>query len=265
MLYSESPRLEGIDMYLRLVQAKLKPDLIAEVKYHYEKDIMPALQKVGGCLYAGLVQNTHNKDEGISLTLWESQEAATAYEQSGEYAKLLEVLRPYFSDMAEWNLALSEDLRIEYSPVSSEPEVRSYVSALDSDPALPKGTGYENLYLRVVSINVQKGKVEEFRSLYNQSVLPVLRNYPGCLVVQLAQSIAHAEEFISVTIWNTKEAAQNYEQSGPFEELKQILKPALAGLSQWSMDMESGGRLVAATDQDLAVETFKIVTGKVLT
>ena len=251
-------------MYLRLVQAKLKPDLIGEVKYHYERDIIPALQKTGGCLYAGLVQNTQQKDEGISLTLWESESAARTYEQSGEFAKLLDVLRPYFSDMSEWKLALSEDLRIEYAPVANEPEIRSYVSALETDTPMPPGAGYENLYLRVVSMNVHEGKVDLFRSLYNDHVLPVLRNYPGCMVVQLAQSVAQTKEFISVTVWTTKEAAQDYEESGAFEKLKNILKPALSGLSQWSMDMESGGRQAAATDHDLAVQTYTIVTGKAL-
>lgn len=251
-------------MYLRLVQARLKPDLIAEIKYHYEKEIIPALEKTGGCLYAGLVQNTHRKDEGISLTLWESESAANAYEQSGQFARLLNVLRPYFSDMSEWNLALSEDLRIEYAPVNNEPEVRSYVSALETDATIPPGTGYENLYLRVVSMNVHAGKIEEFRSLYRDHVLPVLRQYPGCMVVQLAQSVADRQQFISVTVWNTREAAQDYEQSGAFEKLKRILKPALTGLSQWSMDMESGGGGVAATDQDLEVQTYTIVTGRAL-
>ena len=164
-------------MYLRLVQARLKADLIGEIKFHYEKDIIPALEKTKGCLYAALVQNTSSRDEGISLTLWEREEAARAYEQSGEFARLLDVLRPYFSDMSEWNLALSEDLRLEYTPMNSEPEVRSYVSALETETSIPPGTGYENLYLRVVSMNVQTGKIDEFRSLYRDRVLPVLRQY----------------------------------------------------------------------------------------
>lgn len=252
-------------MYLRLVQAKLKPDLIAEIKYHYEKEIIPSLKKTGGCLYAGLVQNTQQRDEGISLTLWKNESAAKVYERSGEFAKLLEVLRPYFSDLSEWKLALSEDLRIEYAPVANEPEIRSYVSALETDTTMPPGAGHENLYVRVVSMNVQEGKIDLFRSLYKEHVLPVLRLYPGCMVVQLAQSLAYSLEFISLTVWNTKEAAQNYEESGAFDKLKEILKPALSSLSQWSMDTEKGTRAAAATDHDLEVQTYTIVTGRALT
>jgi len=251
-------------MYLRLVQAKLKPDLLGEIKYHYDKDVIPALEKVPGCLYAALVQNTAHRDEGISLTLWAKEQDALDYERSGEYAKLIEVLRPYYSDMSEWKLALSEDLRIEYTPVGSEPEVRSYVSALETDGAMPPATTYENLYLRVVSMNVQEGKIELFRSLYRENVLPVLRNYPGCLVVQLAQSVTHSKDFISVTVWNTREASRNYEESGAFDRLKQILKPALSGLSQWSMDVGNARRQAAATEQDLEVQTYTIVSGRAL-
>ncbi len=251
-------------MYLRLVQATLKPDLLAEMKYHYEKDVIPTLEKTPGCLYAALVQNTAQRDEGISLTLWVNEQDALSYERSGEYAKLVEVLRPYFSDMSEWKLALSEDLRIEYTPVEKEPEVRSYVSALETDAAMPPATTYENLYLRVVSMNVQEGKIDLFRSLYRDNVLPVLRNFPGCLVVQLAQSVTHGKEFISVTVWNTREAARNYEESGSFDRLKQVLKPALSGLSQWSMDAENNRRQAAATEQDLEVQTYTIVSGRAL-
>lgn len=251
-------------MYLRLVQAKVQPDLIAEIKYHYEKEILPTLENTEGCLYAGLVQNTRRKDEGISLTLWRSEADVQAYEHSGEFAKLLEVLRPYFSDLSEWKLALSEDLQVEYAPVAREPEVRSYVSALESGAALPRVGTLENLHLRVVSINVQEGKVDLFRSLYKDHILPVLRQYPGCMLVQLAQSIVHAQEFISVTVWNTTLAARDYEESGAFERLKQILKPALSGLSRWSLDAERGQQLAAATDQDLEVETYTIVAGRAL-
>jgi len=251
-------------MYLRLVQAKIRPDLVPEIIYHYEKDIIPALEKNRRCLYAGLVQSIQRRDEGFSLTLWEDEAAAKAYEHSGEFAKMVEVLRPYFSDMSEWRLALSENLQIEYAPVASEPEVRSYTSALETSAAMPLAGTHENLHLRVVSINVQEGKIELFRSLYKEHVLPFLRQYPGCLVTQLAQSVAHEQEFISVTIWNTKLAAENYEGSGAFEKLKKVLKPSLSGLSQWSMETERGPHTTAATEQDLEVQTYTIVIGRAL-
>jgi quinol monooxygenase YgiN len=249
-------------MYLRLVQMKFQPDLVGEIKYHYEKEIIPALEKTEGCLYAGVAQNNQRKDEGISLTLWNHESAANAYERSGEFAKLLAVLRPYFSDLSEWSLALSEDLRLEYAPVASEPEVRSYVSALEVAAAMPPGARHENLYLRVVSMKVQDGKIDQFRSLYKEHVFPVVRNYPGCMLVQLAQSVAHATEFLSVTVWNTKEAAQNYEESGTFAKLKNSLKPALLGFSLWSMDTDGGAHLAATSDHTLDVQTYTIVTGR---
>ena len=251
-------------MYLRLVQAKFQPDLVAEIKYHYEKEILPVLEKTQGCLYAAVVQSTRHNDEGISLTLWTSEADAKAYERSGTFGKLLDVLRPYFSGLSEWRLTLSEDLQIEYTPVSSEPQVRSYVSALETSDSLPRVSGLENLHLRVVSITVQEGKIDLFRSLYNDHILPVLRHFPGCMVVQLAQSVLHAQEFISVTVWNTRLAAQNYEEGGAFERLKQVLKPALSGLSQWSLDTERNPNLAAATAQDLEVETYTIVAGRAL-
>lgn len=251
-------------MYLRLVQAKLKPDLLGEIKYHYEKEIIPALEKNGRCLYAGMAQSTKQRDEGFSLTLWEDEEAAKAYERSGEFAKMVDVLRPYFSDFFEWKLALSEELQIQYTPVPSEPEVRSYVSALETSTSTSLGGAHENLHLRVVSIHVQEGKIDLFRSLYKEHILPFLRHYPGCLVVQLAQSVVHAREFISVTVWNTTFAAENYERSGAFEKLTEILKPALSGLSRWSMEAERGPHIAAATDQDLEVQRYTILTGRSL-
>ncbi len=44
-----------------------------------EGEIIAKLQQVEGCRFASLVQITHQPDECISLTLWDSEEAVEGY------------------------------------------------------------------------------------------------------------------------------------------------------------------------------------------
>ena len=70
-------------MFMRLVHARSKPDSIAIIQKVYAEKIIPRLQKMPGCLFSCLIQSDTHPDEGISLTLWDSQAHADTYEQSG--------------------------------------------------------------------------------------------------------------------------------------------------------------------------------------
>jgi quinol monooxygenase YgiN len=69
---------EGETMFLRLVQAKIKPENASRLSDAYLQGIMPALERTKGCLFAGLAQSTRQPEDVISLTLWTSREEAAA-------------------------------------------------------------------------------------------------------------------------------------------------------------------------------------------
>lgn len=257
-------------MFMRIVQVKVNPDKIFEFIRAYEQKIIPELQKSHGCVYAGLVQSLENQTDGLSLTLWESQQDALAYEQSGLYNSLVETLRPFFSDTSEWKIQLSEDLELHYGPVSAEPVVKAY------DADLPKGSqeGLVNghpgqMYLRIVSMRINPEKIHEFIEIYEQEIIPALRKVDGCREAYLAEGVREKNELLSITIWNSLQHARAYEITGEFEALKSKIQHTFSNLALWKMGLDdapastSQGRAKkAVTSDDVAVRTYSVVVGK---
>ncbi len=262
-------------MFMRFVQVKLKLERILEYIHVYEDVIIPVLEKTQGCRYAALVQNVNAPDEGISLTLWDGQRDAEAYERSGLYQELVDRSKPYFSDSSEWKVQLSKDLELQYGPVPSAPVVKRYSdeSGAISVPFMENRSS--SLYLRIVSLKVDPSKIDEFKSIYNHEIIPELTRVPGCRHCFLTQSVRRENEVLSVTIWDSLQDAQRYEAGGEFGVLLEKIKHTLSGLYQWKMQFEGhahapGGDLPtegnhagkAVTSDDLSVNAYSLVIGK---
>jgi quinol monooxygenase YgiN len=257
-------------MFMRLVQMRINPDKIFEFEQVYERAIIPALQVTPGCVYAGLVQSLEEANDGISITLWSNQDDALAYEQSGKYAEVLEKARPYFSDSSEWKVQLSADLRLEYGPVAAEPVVKSYatdVSVLKASE-LPSGRA-GSMYLRIVSMTLNPGKKGEFVRIYQQEIIPGLRQVEGCLDAYLAEGVRGDNELLSITLWSGLEHARAYEATGEFDKLKQKVEHTFSHLARWKMAVDDvplpgaqGIAREAVTSDDVAIRTYSMVLGK---
>lgn len=248
-------------MYLRLVQTLVDPNRAAEFSAIYTNKILPALARTPGCLYAALVLNTRKRDSAVSLSLWRSKGDADAYEKTGLYREFVDLSRPFFSDATTWKLRLSEDMRLEYGPVNEEPVVRTYVG-VDEHGTSDSGVAASCGFLRIVSMQVQAGQAEVFTRLYRDHVLAALRREPGCCSIQLAQSVSDPLEFISFTIWESRQAAECYETSGRFEGLRQILQPTLSTLYQWKLKQHSDPGVTTATSEDMSVEAYVVLTSR---
>ena len=249
-------------MYMRLFHVKIKPESLSKYRQHYDETVIPQLQKMPGCLYAGLILSEHHRDECISMTLWNSQTQAEAYEKSGVYKELLQSLKPYLSDSSVWKIQLSKELKLEYQPVPEEPVVKSYAILVKANEKILVQDKTHLMYLRIVSVKIQPGKMEEFRQIYTKEVIPALRDVKGCRYVYLAESRKEKNEAFSITIWDSKQDADDYEKSGLFDELKEKLKHTFAGLYQWKMSLEKDDSKQAVTSEDLTVNYYSIVTGK---
>jgi heme-degrading monooxygenase HmoA len=247
-------------MYMRLVQAKIKPDKLSELRQHYDQKAIPALKKMPGCVYACLMHSVQHPDESISLTLWETQQYADAYEQSGVFQQLLHEAQPFLAEASEWKIQLSEELKLEYLPVPEEPVVKSYtVAATTKEQNSPQArTAF--LYLRIVSPKIMPEKLEEFKRLYNEEIIPVLRTVKGCRYAYLTEGVKDNSEVISITLWDSKEDAENYERSGLFNKLTEKVKHTFSELYQWKMGLEREFSGHVATSEDLKVEHYQIVT-----
>jgi len=247
---------------MRLVQAKFKPDSLPHIQKTYEEKIIPQLQKTQGCLCACLIQSEHNKNEGLSLTLWDSQTDAETYDKSGLFLELFGKIKPYLSDSSEWKIQLSEDMKLEYQPVPDEPIVKSFTTTAHSDKQIPDHDTTSLMYLRISSAKIQPDKMEEFRKIYVEEIIPVLQTVSGCRYAFLTENVEKENEAISITIWDSKQAAIEYETSRLFEKLSDKAKHTFSGLYQWKLALEREHPAKVKTSEDLTVETYNVVTGK---
>ena len=249
-------------MHMRLVQMEITKGALSPLREFYAKRIIPALQDVMGCRYAGLTHSVHHEDQCISLTLWDSQEDAQAYEKKGVFQALMQEVHPYLSESSEFKIQLSENLTLEYVPVPNEPVVRGFPIAERSD--IP-GSAHKHssaMWLRIVSMKILPGKLDEFNRLYAEHAIPALQKAKGCRYVYLLESDERSHEVLSVTSWDSKQDAEAFENSGLFEQLLETQKHTLSGLYQWkrSLGKEQAGH--SATSEDVVVEHYTVLTEK---
>lgn len=84
-------------MFVRLTYFGFKPDKLEELKKFYNEVAIPTLKQQKGNLDCRLLEPVDKKDDYISMTTWERQEDANAYQERGVYKKLVDQVRPFFS------------------------------------------------------------------------------------------------------------------------------------------------------------------------
>ena len=72
----------------------------------------------------------------------------------------------------------------------------------------------------------------------------------------------HDNEVISLSIWDSKEEAIAYEDSGAFDDLINILRPTFSQFYQWKMALDRDPAKKVSTTDDLTVTHYRVVTGK---
>ena len=249
-------------MYMRLVYARSKPDMSSIIQKIYDDKIIPRIKKMPGCLLSCLIQSDAHADEGISMTLWDSQMHAEAYDQSGLFQELLNEVKPYLSDSSEWKIQLSKELKLEYQPVPEEPALKAYTSFVQADSKMLSESEFSFMYMRILSLKIKPGMMEEFRKIYKEDILSTLRGVKGCRYAFMAESTHDASEALSLTIWNSKQDAANYENSKVYDALMKKVKHTFSEVFQWklTLEKESGGKVFTTVDPSSMIYT--IVTGK---
>lgn len=249
-------------MFMRFLQLKIAPDHIADFKDFYESDVMRELRNTLGCLFAGLIKSKPEDDEFISLTFWKTQSQAEKYESSEAFKNLFIQTKTYLSESTEWKIQLTENSELEYGPVEEEPVIKKYIVAVQNDESDEFMAHSSNMFVRVLSLTIQEDKLDEFKKLYSEIVIPTLKLIKGCRYIFLTESVNEKNEFISVTIWDRKEYADEYEMSGKFQEITDKVKHTFSQLYLWKMSLEKKYGAKVSTSEDFKVDGYNIVTGK---
>lgn len=247
---------------MRLLQIMVNPDFEMQFQHFYQFTVIPELQKMEGCRLVNLIKGSNQPGEFMSLTLWEEQQQAEQYVKSDVYKKLSDDVKPFLSQSSEWKIELSEDLQLEYKPSSHPTTVKDYTVALQTSPDSPSIKGENDLYVRIVSAKIQEGKVEEFKDIYSSEILPVLKTTKGCLYAFLSENLNEVDEFLSISIWRCKADADEYENSGMFEDLTKKVKHTFSHFYLWKMALEQESQRQIQTSEDMKIDHYTMVTGK---
>lgn len=249
-------------MYLRLVQARVKLEELANLQALYSNTIIPTLHGIPGCLYACLMQSHKNEEEVVSMTLWESQEDAEEYVKGGLFEHLMKQVRPMLSDAAEWRVQLSTEVKLPYSPSQQEPVISTYPVTLDLPTKQMDGSRPKSMFLRLVTVNLRPDMKGEYHRLYVNEIIPALLETKGCLHAYLIMPSRGDNQSISVTVWDSKEDAAAYENSGQFASLVGKVKHTFTDLYQWKMELDKGMQRKSVATEDLKVEGYSVVSMK---
>ena len=71
--------------------------------------------------------------------------------------------------------------------------------------------------------------VEEFKKMYREQIVPVIRNQKGNLGAWLLEPMDEKDQFISLTEWISMSDAEQYESSGTYRELVNKIKSKFEG------------------------------------
>ncbi|HUI09654.1 MAG TPA: antibiotic biosynthesis monooxygenase family protein [Bacteroidota bacterium] len=247
---------------MRTVHLRLDPNRILEMRQMYTGVIIGELARTRGCLYAGLLQSVDDPEVGISLTLWSGPADADAYERSGAYARLWDQSRPYLAATPDWTVHLTDDLQLQYSPVDEAPLVSRYESPGPADTSGFSAEGKGRFYLRLLSLHVRSGMLEEFSELYRNEIIPGLRKIAGCRSAFLSGEKGDPRRLISVTIWNSRAEAEEYERNGAFSALSERVAFTLENSDRWKAGTQKVDRAVAS--DDMAATGYTLIVGRAL-
>ncbi len=102
-------------MYVRMTFFKLKSGKIQDLRELYNKEVVPAHKNHKGIRFVHLLESLDSKDEGISLTAWDTKADLESYERSGDYEKLVAKFKNMYA---------------------GEPVLKSYEVTASSEPIL---------------------------------------------------------------------------------------------------------------------------------
>lgn len=85
-------------MYVRMTFFKVKPGKMDELRNLYVNEVIPAHKNNKGIRFVHLLEGLDTKDEGISVTAWDTRGDLETYEKSGEYQKAVSRFKEMFSD-----------------------------------------------------------------------------------------------------------------------------------------------------------------------
>jgi heme-degrading monooxygenase HmoA len=75
------------------------------------------------------------------------------------------------------------------------------------------------MWVRLTSFTPQPERVDDLRKTYREHFMPVIKSQPGNVDALLLEPADGRGEFISLTIWESRERAEGYDSAGTYGKL----------------------------------------------
>ncbi len=93
------------------------------------------------------------------------------------------------------------------------------------------------MFMRLVHSRYQTESLEKIKEVYRSVIIPRLEQVDGCIYVGLIKNERSRGEGFSLTLWNSKEKAVAYEESGVYEDLLAHVTPFLLEERSWKLEL----------------------------
>ena len=75
------------------------------------------------------------------------------------------------------------------------------------------------MYVRLTYVAFLPDKVDEAKKIYNNEIVPIVKKQKGNLDCRMLEPIDSTDDYISMTVWDSKENADAYHVSGTYKQL----------------------------------------------
>src|SRR5437763_576023 len=93
------------------------------------------------------------------------------------------------------------------------------------------------MFLRLVQVHIKPEQLANAEQHYDELVIPALSKTRGSLYCSFLQSTQHAEMCMSLTLWDNRQHAEEYEAGGTFQRLMKSASPFFAATSEWRIHL----------------------------
>jgi quinol monooxygenase YgiN len=90
-------------------------------------------------------------------------------------------------------------------------------------------SGRTAMWVRIGSFRAKPNMIARLVESYNERAVPQVRAFPGNLGCLLLEPTAAGDEFVAITIWEDRAAADRYESSGAAAEVVALVRDYFAG------------------------------------
>lgn len=244
-------------MFLRMVSMGVQEKNSAMFAKAYDENIIAALRHQPGCNFASLLQNIKDPKDCISVTIWESKAATDEYEQSGKFKALVESLRSYYEESDEFELKLTDDLSIEYTPIHHDPSIKQFD---DND------TGAEYIQkfnitpyaAKILTITVQAEKVQEFQEIFAEKVISKFKEQKGFIHIILLRK---GNEFNIISFWDETIDLGSTIGEQTLHSLTRNIFKLLPSTVQWQVSHKAS-RTNYASSEEITANVYRCLTGE---